>query len=613
MISKKASPVRSNLNPRQEVKLRLEREEVSQEYTPEQEESNVIFWGTKMKKGTGILEKIRTYIWFYPDFIAQFIHKLRPFSYLIIYAVISLLIWQTVVYAQNQPNSVLNIEPKQVLYEGTVGNVNIINPLYLTHNQTERDLQQLVFSKLIRVGTSGIPENELAETWSTSSDGKTYTFFLRKDVRWHDGEKFTADDVIFTFETVQKLKDENSLAEKFEKIKVSKIDDFTVTFELPEENATFIESVPIGIVPKHILENERVADMRVTLFNQYPIGTGPFMVDQFSEKEIVLKRNENYFKDTPKLKEIRYIFYPSTKEAILAMKEFKLHSINSVERSTRDELSEYNIYKPQEFTIYLRNKVIFFNLKGDSLVSSTSIRKVLSLATNKKKVIEATQSDGEISKGPISDQSWAYDDEIERYNYNQDKAKKLLEDNGWVFSNGIQVGAVREKNGKKLQLTLSFLDTEINNHIAEELKLQWAEIGIDLILDTQKYEKIVSETIPRREFDMLLFEVENTPDPDQYNLWHSLQIDYPGLNVSGYSYDRVDIILERARKSTDLDERKEDYSLFQKYFMEDMPALYLFHPSYTFIMHKNVKGIKLENVSLPQERYNNVEDWYIKK
>jgi peptide/nickel transport system substrate-binding protein len=149
--------------------------------------------------------------------------------------------------------------------------------------------------------------------------------------------------------------------------------------------------------------------------------------------------------------------------------------------------------------------------------------------------------------------------------------------------------------------------------VAEILERQWSEVGVKLVLDTQDYERISSETIPRRDYDMLLFEIEASPDPDKYNLWHSTQSEYPNLNLSGYAYERVDIYLEEGRKDIKTEVRKKAYAQFQKYIMADMPAIYLYHPTYTFIAHDSVKGIELNGLLLPQDRYHYISNWYIEE
>jgi peptide/nickel transport system substrate-binding protein len=611
-----------------EVKSKNEKEDSGRRYNnlqtdkdkerleiPPQNDPIPIFWEDRFA-AKGIFEKIRTFFWFIPDYIFKLIHKTRPFSYMIFYGFLTLISWRAVTYAANTPESLFNYTPEQVLQESAVGKVEILNPLFVTHNQLERDLREIIFNSLIEIGPDGIPQKELAKNWAISSNGKQYTFFLREDVYWHDGELLTADDIIYTFETIQELKDEDSFSKAFEDVEFGKIDDFTVTFNLPQKNSTFMENLCIGIVPQHLLQDIRNVDLRSSVYNQYPIGTGPFQISLNTQEQVVLNRNVNYFKGSPKLEKIKYTLYQDEDTLINDLKQFKYHTFTNPSPNGLEKMSDYQVYTTKSFTIHLRDKLIFFNLrKEESVLAKEKVRQAVSMATDRNSLIETLGTGGEVAFGPISKYSWAFNDSIERYNFDLNQANQTLNDAGWKFSGEAENRSTyRKKNGNDLSIKLTLLDTPINNLIAQELKQQWQLAGINVIIDTQDYEKIASETISRRDFEALLFQVENTPDPDKYNFWHSLNSEYPGLNLSGYSYNRVDILLERARRETDRDKRKQDYDLMQKYVMQDMPAIYLYHPTYEFIAHKTIKGIvDFENVSLPHQRYNNVHKWYIGK
>jgi peptide/nickel transport system substrate-binding protein len=106
-----------------------------------------------------------------------------------------------------------------------------------------------------------------------------------------------------------------------------------------------------------------------------------------------------------------------------------------------------------------------------------------------------------------------------------------------------------------------------------------------------------------------MYDVEVTVDPDQYNLWHSLQKEYPNLNLSGYEFSRVDILLEDGRREIDKEQRKEEYALFQKYLMDDMPAIFLYRPSYIYVVRDVVEGIHYENMVRLEDIYSEVYNW----
>nr|HMQ55393.1 ABC transporter substrate-binding protein [Anaerolineae bacterium] len=165
--------------------------------------------------------------------------------------------------------------------EGVVGEPQFINPLLMQYNQVDQDLSALLFNGLVKVDGQGNIEPDLARSWEISPDKRRYIFKLRRDVRWHDGEPFTADDVVFT---ISLMKDPEFpgmpyLSNLWQAISVGKQDDYTVFFDLLEPFPTFVEFTEIGIVPQHLLSDVPVRDLLNHPFNLRPVGTGAFRLD----------------------------------------------------------------------------------------------------------------------------------------------------------------------------------------------------------------------------------------------------------------------------------------------------------------------------------------------
>lgn len=580
-------------------------------YSPSTPQENIIFFGTPPAKPQNIIHRMRTGLWFLPDYVGKLMHSFRPLSYLALFFLLYLGSVQTYHYAQYNPSSAFSKEPEQHLIEGAVGSVSTLNPLYVTHNQIERDIQALVFDRLVTIGSDGNPKPELATTWAISEDGMEYTFFLRSDVTWHDGEEFNAEDVIFTFQTVQALEGEDSFSREFNDLTFQKIDDFTVVVNLPETNPTLMDTLAFQIVPEHILGEIRPANIKFSSFNKHPIGTGPFMIQSLGSETLVLLRHEDYYAGTPTLEKITYRFYSDEVEAADALRTFEIHTLVNPTGNTLKKINSYQSYTQYSFTSQLRQKLIYFNLRNTGPLSYPTVRQALSAATDRQLLVKTLVEGGTPSIGPIPQNSWAFDSTIDRFTFDIERANQLLDQTSWIYPEGDTAAEYRSNAEGELIIPVTYLETETNNNILSLLQEQWKKAGIRLELNPQSYERISSETVPRRNFDALLFEIECTPDPDKYNFWHSSNIEYPGLNLSGYNFERVDILLERARTETEKDSRAEDYGLFQMFIMTDMPALYLYHPNYTFIAHTSVKGILLSDAVLPHQRYDQVELWKI--
>jgi peptide/nickel transport system substrate-binding protein len=196
------------------------------------------------------------------------------------------------------------------------------------------------------------------------------------------------------------------------------------------------------------------------------------------------------------------------------------------------------------------------------------------------------------------------------YSYDKDKANGAFKTMGYVFNE--ESGLYETEDGEILSFTLSFLDNDYNNVLVDTMYELLYEQGVVLKKDPLSYAQISQETIATRSFDMLLYEIEITIDPDQYNLWHSLKSNYPDLNISGYNYERVDILLEEARESSDLKVRKEKYALFQKYLMNDAPVVFLYHPVYTYVVNSDFENIDISNIQYVSQRFENIDNWSIR-
>ncbi len=168
--------------------------------------------------------------------------------------------------------------------EGLVGSPHYVNPLFAQASDVDLDLSSLVFSGLLKFSDTGITK-DLAEDYQISADQKVYTFQLRKNVQWHDGEKFTADDVIFTFARINNPKTKSPLLFNFQGINIEKIDDYTVRFTLSEPFAPFLESLRVGILPTHIWNNIPPENMALAEYNLKPIGCGPYKFQSLTKNK----------------------------------------------------------------------------------------------------------------------------------------------------------------------------------------------------------------------------------------------------------------------------------------------------------------------------------------
>ncbi|MCH6555206.1 MAG: peptide ABC transporter substrate-binding protein, partial [Chloroflexi bacterium] len=213
-------------------------------------------------------------------------------------------------------------EQRQQRYvEAIVGSPARVNPLFAPLNDTDADLASLVFSGLTRLGPEGGIFPDLAESWEISEDGLSYAFKLRRDVNWHTGAAFTAEDALFTYDLLADpdLPSDSRLGQLWRQVSCNAPDEFTLICELSAPFAPFLSFTSIGLLPKHILEGTSAATIQDSPFNQAPAGTGPFRLAQLDQSKAILRANPTYYGERPAIDEIEFRFFPNPSTAAAAL------------------------------------------------------------------------------------------------------------------------------------------------------------------------------------------------------------------------------------------------------------------------------------------------------
>ncbi len=544
--------------------------------------------------------QIREFFWNYPKFLFNIIRFTNPlFTVLIAFF---LAYFSFVFLTSATGGNILDPKDENKVVEGTVGSMTSTNPMYLTENQVDRDFYSLVYDKFIELDSDGKPVSSIAEEWEKKSELE-YFFEISDDFFWHDGKRLTAEDVIWNFEVSIRLAQDygqETYGSALEGVEVEKVGKNEIEFTLEEPNATFWEAISEYMIPKHIYEGYSLGNFSRTKGLANPVGSGKFSVDAILSDGFRLNAREDDFE----IEEYEYLFFEDYDELGLAVKNNKLDLISNVDIYELDYLDEYPFFNVESSVLYRRNKMIYFNNRKSAFEDS-EIRRAVSWLVDKDSLLEKSRVYGEPSKGPIPKTSWAFSEELEAQNYNPKEAKELLEELGYKRDGQYYT----TEDERILSLELKFLDTDINNRLVYTLQDLLEDEGVLLNLVPLTYDQLMREVLPRRDFDLLLNEIELTVDPDQYNLWHSMRIDHPHLNISGYEYSRVDILLENARTEFDREERKEDYELFHRYVVDDSPAIFLYHPEKYFVSRDGLEAYDLDNLVIPCDRFDNIQDW----
>lgn len=532
--------------------------------------------------------------------------------------------------------------------EGIVGAPKYINPLYNTYSDIDSDLARLVFSSLLKRDKNGKLENDLAESWNASADGKTYSFKIKKNITWHNGDDLTIDDIIFTFGLIKDSRYLSSRRADFDNVDIEKIDDVNLKFTLDKPYAAFPNLLTFGIMPQNLWYQISPSSAGLAELNLKPIGSGPYKFKSLVKdtlgniKSISLTQNDSYYGIKPYIKDLIFKFYPTFEEAGADLNNSAINGINYLPLSkennltAKDALNFYDLGLPQVTGLFFN-----LNLKnGSSPILNKNVRQVLAYAIDRNAILNNVLSNkGKLIDGPILENSFAYNPKLKKYNYDSVKANQVLEAAGYkrdlvteenlkesanaatsidekikkAAQAKIAMGAGNwwSKNGEYLKINLTALNKEEYAKDAVAIKYSWEKLGVKVNLNLVDEQKIKTDVIIPREFEVLLYSEILGADPDVYAFWHSSQIGENGLNISGYANADVDKLLADARVLTNEAQRKEKYFKFQEIITDELPMIFIYSPDYTYVQSKKIKGFDIKNIFVPSDRFANEEEWYV--
>jgi peptide/nickel transport system substrate-binding protein len=508
--------------------------------------------------------------------------------------------------------------------EALVGSLGRLNPVLDYANQADRDVDRLIFSGLVRFDSRGLPTPDLAEGWSVSADATLYTVTIRSDAVWHDGEPVTADDVIYTF---SKLQDPSypgpaDLAQMWQQVQVVRLDSRTVQFQLPEPFAPFFDFLSLGLLPDHLLRGVSAADLIDHPYNLEPIGTGPFRFDRYLIEDgeirgLSLTAFDDYYGDAPYLDRVEFRYVGDGEDALAAYRAGEVLGISSAgEEILSDVLAmpTLNLH-----TVPLpRLTLVFLNLRNQELpfFADKKVRQALLAAVNRQWIVDRfLGGQGTVAIGPIVSSSWAFSEGIEARPFSPEQASSLLDEAGWTLPTGATPGTaeyVRSSEDVPLAFELLHLEDTLHTQIAEALQTNWAAVGVQVTLVPVDPTTMLESRLGARDYDAALTDINLTrsPDPDPYPFWHDSQAE-TGQNYGGFEDRNISIWLEQARITPDFAKRADLYQSFQHRFHDQVPALPLLNPVYSFAIDSSVQGVTMGPVLDPSDRFASISSWYL--
>jgi peptide/nickel transport system substrate-binding protein len=505
---------------------------------------------------------------------------------------------------------------------GTLGEAQSLNPI-LT-NETEGTWRtMMMFDPLIELDPVTFePLPRLATSWEVSEDGLTYTFHLRDDSQWHDGQPVTAADVAFAVLSIlapdytgPDASDWSVLAgaeevqagTATEAAGVQVIDDHTIAFTLKEPSAPFLVNTvggePLIPLPKHILEGQ---DMATAEFNVAPVGNGPYkFVSWEVGNTFVMEANPDWWGGEPAIKRVVHRVIPDSQTLVVALEageiDGSLYALPTVAESLQQQENLKVMVVPFDFPNGFK-----YNLNHPVLADLAVRQAIAHAVDNETYASEFLLGLGDAGLGPVAPGIWAYNTNLQATQFDPEQAKQLLEEAGWVDSDG---DGIREKDGVKATVVA---ETNAGNVMREDYctykQAALLEIGIDWQCEFKEWSVIVDDAgTGNYEAIQPQWAGASVEPHELYSSFHT----NGSNNTGGYSNPEVDQLLEEGAVTVDQAKRKELYDRVQEIIMEEQPASFDWYRPFIHVIDKKFDGPWLVSSRLTGGIFRNLYEWKV--
>jgi peptide/nickel transport system substrate-binding protein len=443
--------------------------------------------------------------------------------------------------------------------------------------QSER-IDELIFDDLLERDEHLNVKPALAVRWEIP-DPLTYVFHLRPGVKFHDGRFLTSRDVKWTFDSLLegKVRSTKAAVYKPHLDHIEALDDYTVVFHLKEAFSPLLWNLSdgaMGIVPYGSGED----------FARKPIGSGPFrFVSAEQDKEVMIERNASYWGAKPRLERVRFMVVPDTTTRALELRKGSADIVNNALTSdivlTLQQNRRLDVRRGRGTVL----NYLAFNLR-DPILKDIRVRRAIAHAINRQPTIDYLwRGFAQPAFSVLPPQSWAYNVDVPRYDYNPERARQILDAAGYVPVKGI-----------RFHLTMKTSTEESTRLFVAVLQQQLRDVGIALDIRTFEFATFFSDVINGAYQLYSLRWIRGNEDPDIFEYaFHSAKFSPHGANRSYYSNPRVDALIEAARSELDQNSRKQMYFEIQHILAEDLPYIDLWYLDNVLVHSKRVRGLEL--------------------
>lgn len=507
------------------------------------------------------------------------------------------------------------------LVEGIIGTPRFVNPV-LALTRVDQDMVELIFSGLMKIDENGELVPDVAESITRSEDGKTYEVVLRRGVRFHNGVELTARDVAFTIGLIQDPDLKSPLRGNWAGVTIEEVSEYQLTIMLEEPYMPFIENLTVGILPRGIWNELPIEQVPFSQNNTEPVGSGPYRVTNVLRtpsgliSAYQLSAFENTSRTEPNITTLVFNFYQNENELMTALKGRQISGTPSLSTAALKSLDNdaYRIIEvplPRTFGIY-------FNQNRSVPLRDLAARTALSAAIDRNALIErALDGYGIPTTSPVP--PGFLDLELEpatssatTTSSNAERAKEILRSGGWKETEN---GRWEKKVGEDtvtLALTLATANSGVFDTTANAVAEAWRAFGVEVTIAPFEQTDLVQNIIRPRDFEAVLYGADIGRSIDLYPFWHSSQKSDPGLNIAQYTSIDADALLEQIRSTTEHATRTAAIYSFERLMKSEYPAVFLYTPTFGYVVDSDVHVSPLTKISKPSERFANVSSWHVR-
>ncbi len=490
--------------------------------------------------------------------------------------------------------------------EGTIGEPSTLIPI-LASDSSSRAVASQVYNGLVKYDKNLKLVGDLAASWDVSADGLTITFHLRRGVKWHDGQEFTARDVLYTHRVTVDPKTPTAYAEDFKQVKaITAPDPYTVRVTYDKPFAPALASWGMEVLPAHLLDGKDITKSELA---RHPIGTGPYRFKEWlAGQRVVLEAFDGYFEGRPYID--RYVFRVIPDTATMYM-ELKAGGVDMMgltpvqyQRQTtgRDFLSRFSKYRyPASSYVYLG-----YNLRNP-LFADKRVRQAISAAISKDEIIHgALLGMGQVAHGPFKPGTWPYNPGVKDIGYDPARALALLGEAGWRRGGD----GILTRDGRPFQFTiLTNQGNDLRLKTAQIIQYRLKKIGIDVKIRVVEWASFLKNFIDKGDFEAIVMGWTIPPDPDLFDVWHSSKTGPKELNFVGFKNQEVDRLIVEGRGTFDQEHRRRCYFRIQEILADEQPYTFLYVPDALPVVQARFRGIEPAPAGIS---YNFIR-WYVPK